>query len=255
MQKEEAPDWLSNLELPNVESLQEITFPRRGVLESSVFYPASHFHGDVIKRLSSTFHSFIYVDYSVDQQSFDEAIKVIRGYSVEGYKSLTPTDLSSPNTPPALAERFHRGLRRASEDLIRRASPFASWVVMKRDPEMTEEHGPRRFSLVFIAADGAAAYHRMYAADKIAPRALAIIQPGHAFGGNYTNFTCRDALLAHIVLEVGGPAPKFLLCGGKMYKKSDVSWWPQEYSERIEYFSGPHPWSVWQYSRQPKSQV
>ncbi len=185
-------------------------FPREQVLTSSVFYPASGFHGDVIKKLASYFHSFIYVDYSKDKESFDTAIDKISGYSVAGYKKLNISELSSTSPPPTLHSRFQREMKRAPvKPIFKAKSPFASWVVMERNQTVGEEHGPERFSLVFICADGAAAYHAMYASDKIAPKALAIIQPGHAFGGNYTNFTSRDALLAHIVLDMEGPAPEF----------------------------------------------
>lgn len=245
MQREAVPSWLSGLELPDVAALERVPFPRRDVLGSSVFYPAAHFHGDVIAKLAPVFHSFIYVDYSVDRASFDEALNGFRGYSVEGYKGLTPADLASSQPPPPIAPRFNGAMAQAPKAPTSGGAPFASWAILRRDPGFDEAHGPARFSLVYVCADGVAAYHRMYAAERIAPRALAIIQPGHAFGGNYTNFTDRDGLFAHVVLETGAPAPEFLLCGGSGHKKSEPPWWPEDYIEQVAHFSGPHPWSVW----------
>lgn len=252
MEKQAIPNWLSSLNIENVSALEQINFPRRDVLQSSVFYPASRFHGEVIEKLASVFHSFIYVDYSVDKNLFDEALKGIRGYSVVGYKSLEQSDLVGSNPAPEIEGRLENELRRGSEARFRRVEAFASWVILGRDQDFSDAHGPERFSLIYICADGAAAYLSMYSAEAIAPRALAIIQPGHGFGGNYTNFTRRDGLLAHIVLEKGTQSPEFLLCGGAHYKKSDPAWWSEEYSAQVEYFPGNNAWSVWR--RRPQTE-
>jgi len=248
MQKETAPSWLSGLDLPEVSALGAIAFPRTDVLASSLFYPAARFHGDVIAKLAPVFHSFIYVDYSVDRASLEAALSSFRGYSLEGYAQLAPSDLASPRAPPPILGGFGGELRRAQTAPTTGEPPYASWAILKRDADRDDAHGPERFSLVYLCADGVAAYHRMYAAEGIAPRALAIIQPGHAFGGNYTNFTDPDGLFAHVVLALGAPAPEYLLCGGMRHSKSDPPWWPAVYDTQVAHFAGPHPWSVWRRS-------
>lgn len=251
MQREEMPGWLAGLDLPEITALERANFPRFDVLTSSVFYPAAHFHGDVIAKLAGKFHSFFYVDYSVDREGFDAALKGFRGYSVAGYKRLTPADLASPAPAPAIDPRFNAEIARAATAPITGTAPFASWAILTRDADHGAAHGPERFGLVYLCADGVAAYHRMYAAERIAPRALAIIQPGHGFGNNYTNFTHPQGLFSHVVLECGAPAPEYLLCGGSGHKTTDLAWWPEDYTEKVAYFSGQNPWSVWRRRSSP----
>ncbi len=90
-----------------------------------------------------------------------------------------------------------------------------------------------RFSLLYLCADGAAAYQALYIANAIAPKAIAVIQPGHSFGGNWTNFEDPQQILARTVAANPAGKPEFLLYGG--YGSRDYyrqPCWP-EYSEHV----------------------
>ena len=97
---------------------------------------------------------------------------------------------------------------------------------------MPESHGPHRFSLLYLCAEGVAAFQALYVANQLAPAAIGIIQPGYGFGGNWTDFTDRDRIFAGIVLDNPAGHPKFLLHGGIGPREFyDQPCWP-EYSEQ-----------------------
>ena len=56
--------------------------------------------------------------------------------------------------------------------------PFCSWLIFERKPEFDESHNPVRFSLLYLCADGAAAYQALYLSNNIAPKFLCLINPG-----------------------------------------------------------------------------
>lgn len=112
--------------------------------------------------------------------------------------------------------------------------PFCEWVILERNAGFHDDHGPGRFSLLFLCVDGVAAFQALYVGNQVAPGTVAIIQPGTEFGGNWTNFADPDGPLAECVL--GNPAgrPHFLLRGGAagrhLYTRPC---WPQ-YAERLK---------------------
>ena len=95
----------------------------------------------------------------------------------------------------------------------------------ERDPEFGKEHGPQRFSLLYLGAEGAAAYSGLYLANKITPKAMAIIQPGTGFGLNWTDFTDFDAPLAKTV-RMGNAMPEYFFYGGIGDFSYDNFAWP-----------------------------
>jgi hypothetical protein len=65
---------------------------------------------------------------------------------------------------------------------------FARWSVFERNENLDDNHGPSSLSLLFLRAEGAAAYQALYIEQNIVPKILAIIRPGTGFGGNFTMF-------------------------------------------------------------------
>ena len=106
-------------------------------------------------------------------------------------------------------------------------------MVLERESGFSPEHGPARFSLLYLCADGAAAYQALYVANAVAPKVIAIIQPGHGFGCNWTNFGDPEQILARTVATNPAGKPELLLYGG--YGARDYfrePCWP-EYSDYI----------------------
>lgn len=93
-------------------------------------------------------------------------------------------------------------------------SPFCEWLVFQRKDEYDESHGARRFSLLYLCADGVAAFQALYVQYGVSPAAIAIIQPGTGFGGNWTDFTDPNKILARTVMENPAGRPAYLLYGG-----------------------------------------
>ncbi len=125
--------------------------------------------------------------------------------------------------------------------------PFAIWAVFERLAGLDEDHGPIRFSLLYICGEGAATFQALYYGSQCAPAVVAIIQPGMGFGSNWTDFTHPKEVLARSVLENPCGSPGYLLYGGwgNDYR---TPCWPK-YSKLVHYWGLNVPgalglWSV-----------
>jgi len=220
--KMEMPNWIESICDENL--LSQV--PLRGILNNSLYYPSSGFDGDPIKYLSGNIYSFIYVDYGISSNKLDEEIenRGFRGYQIilsrEVTEELTPNEWTLP--PLSMND----GNPMKYKDWIKR--PFAKWLVFQRNDDLNSEHGAKRFSLLYLCADGVAAFQALYISNKCFPLGVAIIQPGHGFGGNWTDYTNPKQILAKTVLNNLAGKPKVLLYGGignrAFYQKPC---WPQ----------------------------
>ena len=59
--------------------------------------------------------------------------------------------------------------------------PYCSWSIFQLREDVPAIHGPPRFSLLYLCADGVAAFQALYYANSASPKAVAVIQPGTAF--------------------------------------------------------------------------
>jgi hypothetical protein len=207
--KMRTPTWLSKL---SASSIENEPFPLSRILRDSLYYPSSWFDGDPVRHLAGNILSFIYVDYGHEQSEFDQALhdQGFRGYEVLAKRTVTRQELAPHGWRPT--QPFYSD--GAPQNLHDLKTPFCTWVVMQRQPGMPRDHGPARFSLLYLCADGAAAFDALYVTNGTAPKAIAIIQPGHAFGGNWTDFTDPGRILARFVLSNPAGQPEFLLYGG-----------------------------------------
>ena len=117
------------------------------------------------------------------------------------------------------------------EEFWREKEPYCSWSIFQRGEDVPSIHGPPRFSLLYLCADGVAAFQALYYANSASPKAVAVIQPGTAFGGNWTNFEDPSGIFARTVFGNPKGSPQILLNGG--YGKRDFyrePCWPS-YSE------------------------
>ncbi|MDI9631685.1 MAG: hypothetical protein BWY10_02531 [Chloroflexi bacterium ADurb.Bin180] len=116
--------------------------------------------------------------------------------------------------------------------------PFCVWsILQRREDDPPPRHGPHRISLLYLCTDGAAAFHELYLRNGVTPGAVAIIQPGHAFGGNWTNFEDPRAILARWVLTNPAGKPKILLHGwADALYPPETPCWPG-YEENVRFFA------------------
>ncbi len=123
--------------------------------------------------------------------------------------------------------------------------PFANWYIFDRESKLGEAHGPQRFSLVYICADGVETYQALYWQNRIAPKVLTIIQPGTGFGGNYTDFRDPDGFFAWTVLYGNHDfVPKYLAYGGSLLNY-DAACWPDAYPNHVEWWQHVNGNGVW----------
>jgi hypothetical protein len=213
------PAWLAAV---TPEQMQDAPLPLKDVLDGALYYPSSAFDGTVIQYLASRVHSFVQVDYSLTREQLTEELlqRGFMGYRLLGRRAVTESELAPSGWKPLpLAPGDGRPTR-----AMPRGAPFCDWMVFERLPEFGEDHGPARFSLLHLHADGAAAFDALYRSNGLAPSVVAVIQPGHGFGGNWTNFKDPDAVLGRLVLGNPAGTPEWFLHGGiggrRSYRKS-----------------------------------
>jgi hypothetical protein len=226
-----APAWLSEL---TPKSILNGPLPLKELLRDSLFYPSSAFDGDPVRHLAGNVLSFIYVDYGVSQDRYIHALTHpgFRGYDLVATRAVTESELVPAGWQPTLPLPADGNPSHHYHNLI--SKPFCSWSVFQRSGSVSVAHGPFRFSLLFLCADGVAAFQALYMSNNVAPKAVAIIQPGHRmFGGNWTNYTDPEQIFARSVLGNPNGTPAFLLYGG--YGERDLyrsPCWPS-YGESI----------------------
>lgn len=173
-------------------NIKRLPFPLGEILEGSLYYPGSGIDGTPIRNWSLGVNSFVYVDMSWSQESYQQALSdhPVYGYHIVAQRELRQHELA-PNgyntaLPASLSPQEYKIAMR-----INRASPenaFALWSVFQRDFDRSDSFGPERFSLLHIRAEGVAAYEALYVANGYLPKILAFIRPGLDFGGNYRMF-------------------------------------------------------------------
>ena len=222
------PEWLKS----TTDEGSSSQFPLSGILSDSLYYPSSGFDGDPIKYLSGNIYSFIYVDYGIDSNELDEEIssRGFNGYHIVLSRNIAEKELTPNGWKPSLPSR-NDGDPSKYRDWVKK--PFAKWLVFQRNDGLGSAHGAERFSLLYLCADGVAAFQALYISNNCFPLAIAIIQPGHGFGANWTNFENPKEILAKTVLTNLAGKPKILLYGGigerDFYR---TPCWPQ-FSEHV----------------------
>ena len=243
-QRRPVPRWLAQLDPAGLETS---AFPLNEVLQHSLYYPAAGFDGRPVQFLGGFIHSFIYVDYGKEEQDVDAKVaRGFEGYHAVGGKHLSERDLAPDGWRPHVPPQYRNELLQFAEThrgFIK--GPFATWCIFDRDGDRDEHHGPARFSLVYLCADGVAAYQALYWKNHTAPEVLAIIQPGHAFGGNYTDFTDPSGFLAWTVLRGNGQSiPEYLVCGG-FGTDYRAAFWSDDFPEHVEWFQHVNGNGIW----------
>ena len=202
--------WLTNI---SSTTMTEEPLPLQELLQDSLYYPSSGFDGDPVRHLAGNILSFVYVDYGYGYDEFMEVLKSpgFRGYDLVAGRLVAEGELIPrgwhPN-PPAHSD----GDPSRYQERIKK--PFCYWSIHERREDFPVSHGPSRFSLIYLCSDGVAAFQALYVANSVAPKAVALIQPGHAFGGNWTDYTNPDQIFAKSVLENASGQPDILLYGG-----------------------------------------
>ena len=186
--------------IPNWLMAEKLTFNLENILQDSLYYPCSGFDGAPIKYFAGNVHSFIYADYGRSQERFLISLQQgLRGYHLLHYEAINQKQLS-PRDWKILVHPDQEELEKMHSYRSFMKKPFAYWAVFERSPIFPASHGPERISFVHICGDGAFTYQALYLQNKIVPAILAVIQPGHGFGGNYTNYYDNQKLFYRSVI-------------------------------------------------------
>jgi hypothetical protein len=212
IEKSKMPDWLDG---------NEFSFHVANILKESLYYPSCGLDGDPVKYFAGNVFSFIYVDYGISREIFLNEIneRGFRGYRIIHRQSILQNELI-PNgwTVYIPAEIWERN---PSEQIHRNGiiEPFFEWVIFEREENKDDSHNPKRFSLLYVYADGVAAYQALYLSNNAKPKIIAIIQSGHKFGTNWTDFTDRNKIFAESVFYNENLLPEYIVNGG--WRKKD----------------------------------
>lgn len=224
----EMPDWLKG---------DKLVFDLKNILQNSLYYPCCGFDGDPIKYFAGNVHSFIYVDYGIKIVKFLTEMKLgLRGYHIQHEEAI----LESQITPKGWSLKVDLDEKEKvsfEQHRIFMKRPFAHWVVYERERGFTLAHGPDRLSFFFICGDGAFTYQATYLQHEIVPDIIAVIQPGHGYGGNYTNYYDNEKVFYKSVIyrDEADFYPNYLITN---------NWhdWPKYKNEikRMQGFSNNH---------------
>lgn len=177
--------------------------PLGALLPGSLFYPAAGLDGNPVEALGGPIVSFVYADYGKSPDDLEQALAEapFAGYSTRFVRRVDD-ELDLPRSPLG---------RRPTGVIAHAVEPWAAWAVFDRRPERGDEHGPAAFSLLYVGLEGVAAFERLYVTHGAAPRAVAVLQPGKGFGGNWTDFRRSDGPLARAVMGHPAGVPVWLL--------------------------------------------
>ena len=228
------PDWLSNLDpAAAVPADPAGSRPAARRLVSAflgsrtVYYPGSHIDGDPVALFnrSRSAACFVYVDYILGRDALEQEIQR-NGF--RGYRSLLAIDLLpedfSPWRPTIAPPERAAGLRPES--------PYAKLCVFERLPGRPETLGQSRFAILFLCADGHAAYDALYCQDNGTPAPFCFVAEDHGFGGDYSTWG-PDGVACQIA-EASGVLPDLMLVARETrpwpgYRRVPASGEPQGY--------------------------
>ncbi len=199
---EKIPKWLSEFQ-------DSDGFSREHFFASRVvYYPGAGTDGHPVKLFGSTHcaHCFVYADYGVSQDRLETELahstRHFNGYHTKSRIKLTEKDLA----PSGWIPHVQPGPVRLRDPGI---MPFGFLEILERDDGMDDDHGPERLAILFLGADGIAAYNALFCQSDSTAKPFAIVIQDHGFGGNYDSFGGgslleRGAIHGHVL-------PRFLL--------------------------------------------
>ncbi len=196
------------------------TFPLIDILKDSCYYPAAAFDGRVVKCCNTLYaewdiRSFIYCDYGVRENEIFQHQNEFLRYSVLASRKLRPEELIPNGWNPQLPPNFN--LETANRFRNANVQPFATWIVYEKKENFNVEHGPQRFSLLYIGGEGVATYQAIYWTNF--QSAKVIIITDHGFGGNYTEFRDVQGPFHWVVSHNVHDIPKYMFYNGQ-----DLEW-------------------------------
>lgn len=196
-----SPELLDSI---SAASIRYMDFPLADLLENSLYYPCSGIDGTPIRHWQLGVSSFVYADFFIPIEEYQEAIKGLWGYEVVAQKLIEEEQLGIAGWQHVMPSTVDAEIYRDALAFVRfsKKSFFALWSILERKPMKGSDFGPSRFSLLHIRAEGIATYNALYASQGRKPKIVCFIRPGLAFGFNYSGY--EDALAGSLLSGTGG---------------------------------------------------
>jgi len=236
------PNQSEFLESLTTEQVQNEPLPLRLLLWNSMYYPASGLDGGLIKYCNTQGRdigvcSYVYCDYNTKEDELcNNVADHFRGYTIFAHRSVGVGELGVKRLSMEPIDD-----RAKNKHLTPEGEPFCHWFIMERDSDFGDEHGPKRFSLLFLCCEGVTAYVQLYSQNEILPKALAIIQPGTGFGGNWTDFRDYNAPLSFVLRHIPY-MPRYIFNGGMGNSEEDythLQWDEYAIEDKVANYYGP----------------
>ena len=214
--------------------------PVADLLKDSVYYPACAFDGGIIRLFNARMSgenvtSYVYCDFWKEE---DELVENVREH-MRGYHILADRTVSEAEFVKGTCIDFPLDIRLLEdshyERLQEECTPFCHWFIMERNADFAPEHGPERFSLLYICGEAVATYVGLYNAYGVAPKALALVQCD-GFSGNWTHFRSVDGPFRVMMAANEGGLPLYVINGGmgSVDVYDDLGWKEYEMVDAVE---------------------
>ena len=168
-------------------------------------------------------HAFVYVDYGVSKETVSERVNGVGdpgfiGYSVEHEEEVSESDLRPGGWTPHLEQGE---LARVSYSFAN-VTPYGLFMVLKRNEDRNDSHGPERLAILFVGGDGHATYDALYCQDDGTHPPFLVVVQDHGFGGNFSAFGA-GGLLERIARRCD-VLPDWLLVGARGKQERFQPW-------------------------------
>jgi hypothetical protein len=201
------PDWLAEL---TADTMMRQQLPLRKLLADSLFYPYCGLDTKPIQALAGNVLSFEYAD-AANKLSGALAVRM------DGYQLLAGREVQVAEWWPAGWTPLVPLANQHDEPIWFGPRPtplYCNWAVFERHYDRAAGRGPRRLSVLYLAADGVAAFRSFYSANELAPKAVAIIRSRGGINANGSAHEDPCKALPRRVLEHPHGQPEWVLFGG-----------------------------------------
>lgn len=198
-----------------------------------VYYPGSGSDGQPVKLFGSAHcaHCFIYADYGIAQNELEQELNDLQS-RFRGYRTLYRVQLRQQEL---LVSGWTPHISPTDSNLAKAItgktgnSPYGFMEILAREDGYGDDHGPLRLAILFLGADGVAAYDALFCQESGAELPYALVLQDHGFGGNYTSFG-RGGLLDRLAKRCK-VLPTWLLVGENTKPWSEYTCVPEVSAE------------------------
>jgi len=206
--REPMPDWLKRFQ-PNEPFSRQNFFTSR-----LVYYPGSETEtdGHPVKLFGSTHssHCFVYADPKLMRAQIESVLEHPR-HRFKGYRTLHRLEIRESDLVPNgwTPHITHSDVERAL-DLSKPVQLFGFLEVLEREEAFDDSHGPKRLAVLFLGADGIAAYDALFCQkDSLSPPFALLLQDPGFISSNYNRF--GHGSLLHLIATRSKVLPQSLL--------------------------------------------